>query len=464
MSDLIRIFGEIRARKPSVYKGFENGNNEILHKSNKNEEKGNLFMAYSGFITTINELRKHENADRLQVATVFGNDVVVGLGVEVGQRVVYFPTDGKLNYDFAKDNNLLRLKDANGNQIGGYMDADKRNITTIRLRGEKSDGLIMPIESLSKYVDVSTLKDGDKIDTLNGVLICEKYIPRGKVTKPNPNQKAKKVKIVQYPFFEQHADTEQLAYNLGKFREGDVVYITLKLHGTSQRIARTIKKVQPKWYQKLLKLKPKTTWEYVTGTRRVTLDSFDGGFYGDNEFRKQWHEFFESKLHKGEEVFFEVVGYTDTGKLIMPECDNKKTKDKEFIKQYGKTTQFTYGCPVGQSDIYVYRMTLTNEDGHTVDYPTEMVKLRCEQMGAKFVPIYDKFIFTTKEDLMERVEEFGNGIDPIGKTHIKEGVIVRIENREKFTALKYKNFNFKVLEGIIKNDDVLDIEEESSLN
>lgn len=30
MSDLIRIFGENRARKPSVYKGFENSNNEIL--------------------------------------------------------------------------------------------------------------------------------------------------------------------------------------------------------------------------------------------------------------------------------------------------------------------------------------------------------------------------------------------------------------------------------------------------
>ena len=41
--------------------------------------------------------------------------------------------------------------------------------------------------------------------------------------------------------------------------------------------------------------------------------------------------------------------------------------------------------------------------------------------------------------------------DPIGKTHIKEGVVVRIINRPKFTAYKDKVFEFKVIEGIIKS-------------
>ena len=44
-----------------------------------------------------------------------------------------------------------------------------------------------------------------------------------------------------------------------------------------------------------------------------------------------------------------------------------------------------------------------------------------------------------------------DGPDPIGKTHVREGVVVRILNRPKFTAYKHKNFAFKVLEGLIKD-------------
>lgn len=42
-----------------------------------------------------------------------------------------------------------------------------------------------------------------------------------------------------------------------------------------------------------------------------------------------------------------------------------------------------------------------------------------------------------------------DGSDPVGKTHIREDVVVRIDNRPSFTAFKHKNFHFKVLSGII---------------
>jgi len=192
------------------------------------------------------------------------------------------------------------------------------------------------------------------------------------------------------------------------------------------------------------------------------LKNFDNGYYGNDLFRKTYHDYFIGKLHKGEEVFYEVVGYVNENTTIMPECNNKKTNDKEFIKQYGETTRFTYGCGTGQNDIYVYRMTKTDEDGNIIEYPWHLVKLRCEQMGVKHVLDFEKFIFTNKEDLMERVNKYVDGADPIGKTHVKEGVVVRIDNKEKFSAYKHKNFSFKVLEGIIKANDVLDMEEAES--
>lgn len=416
-------------------------------------------MTYCGYITRIKEIRKHTNADRLQVATLFGNDTIVSLNVKEGDLGIYFPTDGKLSQEYAVENKLTRAE-------GGYLDPEKRHITSLKLRGEKSDGLFMPIKSLEKFTKISELKEGDTITVLKGVTICEKYIPRGKKINVQPTKKKKNVKEKEsYPLFEQHIDTSQLAYNTHSFKVGDICTISLKLHGTSQRTAHTVKKKNGFINKILSKLKMEhTSWEYITGTRRVVLKDYAGGFYGNNEFRKQWHDFFVGKLQKGEAIYYEVVGYAKDDQLIMPECDNKKTKDKEFIKQYGEKTRFTYGCGTGQSDIYAYRMTMTNEDGHVVEYPSHLVALRCEQMGVKVCPQLAKFEFTSVEDLMYRVNLLEDGIDPIGKTHLREGVIVRIENREKFTALKQKSFNFKVLEGIIKSEDVLDMEEEAQTN
>ena len=59
---------------------------------------------YNAYITTIKKIRKHNNADRLQIATVFGNDVIIDFSYQIGSRVVYFPTDGELSKEFAEEN------------------------------------------------------------------------------------------------------------------------------------------------------------------------------------------------------------------------------------------------------------------------------------------------------------------------------------------------------------------------
>jgi hypothetical protein len=113
------------------------------------------------------------------------------------------------------------------------------------------------------------------------------------------------------------------------------------------------------------------------------------------------------------------------------------------------------------SDVYVYRMTMTNEDGDIVEYAPDFMRYRCEQMGVKTVPVMwkgsiDETIdwndagMTAGEWAKYEAEKFYDGPDPIGKTHVREGVVVRILNRPKFCAYKHKNFSFKVLEGICK--------------
>lgn len=242
------------------------------------------------------------------------------------------------------------------------MDPDKRNVTAVRLRGERSDGLYMPLSSLEfTGVNMDDLNVGDTIDIVNGVEICRKYIPRGNKrrgvgqSEGNRTRKNKPKNIPIAPLFNEHADTEQLAYNLNAFKPGDEIEITLKLHGTSQRTGYlpVLKGMKRTFWDKLFRRpgKPIYDWGYVTGTRRTVLDNFDGGFYGSNEFRESHAKFFEGKLHKGEEVFYEVVGFTTSGAPIMGSVSNKKLNDKEFERQYGPTTVFSYGCePTGQRE------------------------------------------------------------------------------------------------------------------
>jgi hypothetical protein len=99
------------------------------------------------------------------------------------------------------------------------------------------------------------------------------------------------------------------------------------------------------------------------------------------------------------------------------------------------------------------------------------MRYRCEQMGIKTVPVMWKGIipnsdipegvpycptgnepqFSAGEWIKNKAEEYYDGPDPIGKTHVREGVVVRILNRPKFTAYKHKNFLFKQITGIIKD-------------
>lgn len=441
---------------------------------------------YCGYVVEVKELRKHTKADKLQIATFFGNDVCVGLDVAVGDLGVYFPTDGQLSVEFCQVHDLVRRKDENGNAAGGYLEPDKRNIKAIRLRGEKSDGLYMPLSCLDYCYDgvpaMCALSVGDTITVVNGHDICQKYIPVVKSTAGRTcGNKVKKRKVNTAPTFFEHEDTAQLAYNLADFRPGDLVEISLKMHGTSQRTGYvpTLKGYSDSWACKvgnafrhiLNKMSGKETYEdkhdgepiyeydLVTGTRRVVLDDFAGGFYGSNAFREQHAEKFRGKLHKGETIYYEVVSFTDTGTPIM----GVGNVPKEAQNVYGSHMTFHYGLESG-SDFYVYRMTMTNEDGCVVEYTPDYMRYRCEQMGVKTVPVFwcgyipeypgtkDDPTITAGEWIKNKAELYYDGPDPIGKTHVREGVVVRLINRPKFTAYKHKNFLFKQIAGIVANN------------
>lgn len=91
-------------------------------------------------VRTIDGLENIEGADNIEIARVGGWKVVVGKGIyNVGDKVVYFEIDSLLpiepEFNFLKESNIRELPDG----TRGY------RLKTIKLKGQISQGLVLPI-------------------------------------------------------------------------------------------------------------------------------------------------------------------------------------------------------------------------------------------------------------------------------------------------------------------------------
>lgn len=410
--------------------------------------------------------RPHPNADRLQLATVSGYQVVVGLDVADGTLGVFFPAEGRLSPRMAEENDLVRRKDpVTGKPAGGMFDANLR-VRSQRLRGEKSEGFWTELSSLAwTGYDLSKLAEGDQFCELNGHEICAKYYTPATLRAMKGGTAATK-RVNRY--FAEHVDTKQLRYEIDRIPDGAIVYLTLKMHGTSQRVGYVLDEVvQPQgWLSRALRRKPKVTEEYRTlvGTRRVVLrDPEHKGFYGDDEdFRRHAIATLEGNLHQGEVLYGEIVGWTGSGAPIMTPQDTSQLS--ELQKQYGPKMVYKYGQPEGTCQFYVYRITRVNTEGVVTELSWPQVRARCGELGVAHVPdLAGPVVFRNTEidrkALLELAEELAGGADPIDPSHIREGVVVRWEHAET-SFLKFKSFEFGCLEGYLRvEDDFVDLEE-----
>jgi len=439
-------------------------------------------MTYAGYVTRITAVRKHPNADRLAIGECFGNTVVVGLDTIDGQLGLYFPSDGRLMPEFLKANDLIARENPDGSHAGGFFNKEGR-VKAQKFRKVKSDGFFCPLTFLA-YTgategDLVSL-EGKAFTAINGFLVCEKFITE-KTRTAMARDKKYREPAIKYPYFFEHRDTEQLEYNINEIPDGAVLTITEKVHGTSQRTAYTLEVTQPAGIKgainNLLKrqvFKPSTTYNYICGSRHVVIKDFSKyqGFQKGKErtAREMHHNRFVGKLHKGEAVYYEIVGYFDKDSPIMSECNNKKVmSDKQFTKKYGDKTIFHYGCPCGESDIFVYRMSLITEEGVEIDYDYSTMVRRCNEIGVRAVPLVTTVVYRgCGEPLIDTLKEFLNGEEDkpdsvsslITQSHIMEGVVVRV-NATKWKAYKLKSWAFKIIEQGFKDSGEVDVEESS---
>ena len=420
-------------------------------------------------IAKIDSIGIIHNADRIQIANVLGNQVIVSKASQPGDIGVFFDTELALNEEFAKQNNLFRDKTKNlDTNVAGYLEENLR-VRCQKFLKVKSEGLFMPLSSLGYTgTKIEKLKVGDAFDEIEGVKICTKYIS-AKTLKAMQNNRQKSIKKIAAPHFYEHIDTENIKYYYDQIKKGSLVTLTAKQHGTSIRLSYTkVVKFLPKWKELINKYIPvfKTyTYEYLVGTRRVILfpsDSQKEGFHGSEQFRYDWLEKLKPYLEKGMTIYGELVGWANESP-IMSKHDMSILKDKKYEEKYGKSPfVYKYGCLENTNDFYIYRVTYTNEEGKSIDFTWPKLKNWVESRGFKAVKeicepfFYDGDVEKLKslvEELTERPSVLTE--DYIDPSHISEGIVIRVDNN-KLTPDFYKNksFAFKVLEGIVKEKEV----------
>jgi hypothetical protein len=435
---------------------------------------------YSAIVAPIT-VRKHPNADKLQLGTVAGHQVVVGLDVHDGDLGVFFPTDGQLSHEMCVANTLYN-ESACG-ELGvtapvvagfakyGFFSA-KRRVRAQKFRGEKSDGYWTELQALAwTGYDLSLLKAGDTFTELDGKLVCNKfYNPATLRAMANAQKHGKKQPNVVFP---KHVDTEQFRYFVGNIPSGSIIWFTEKVHGTSGRYGHVYETYEPHWWTRTVRtlcnrlvgdrVKPKfTRWTHLNGSRNVLLEQSVGeGFYGTNDFRYRMTE--NLQLHKGEIVYFEIVGFVDSERQIMEPQPIDPKQLKDVAKQFGDRMEYTYGCVPGECKKYVYRITRLNEDGVEVELGWPQVIQRCRELGLETVPQLapPQFYYGDTEKLVTLVNSLTDGVSTLDARHIREGVVLRVDTPDGVTKFyKNKAWVFGVLEGYIKDSDtVVDTEE-----
>jgi hypothetical protein len=197
---------------------------------------------YACNVVKVMDIISIPNRDRVCHAVLLGNKVIVSKDIKIGDIGVYFTVETQLAANYCFHNNLYVDKTFNKNkEVGGYIDISKRRIRCVKFAGNESNGLFMPLNSLSylKNIKLDELNIGDEFDEIFGEEICRKYEVEVKQknqqqTKSNKrNNKLNQFNKLEKDQFHFHIDTGHLNKNIYRIEPNDIIQLSCKFHGTS---------------------------------------------------------------------------------------------------------------------------------------------------------------------------------------------------------------------------------------
>jgi len=348
-------------------------------------------------VRVIGDIQRIPDADMIELAIVDGWKVVVAknVGHKVGDKVVYCEIDSFLpikdEFEFLRKSSYKKMGDEEGFRL-----------KTIKLRGQVSQGLILPLSVLKStdIVKVTTVKtewgdqyelfaeDGEPMveigDDVTEILGIVKYEP------PIPAELTGKVKGL-FPSFLRKTDEERVQ-NLAKEYQGyrftttHKFYVTEKLDGSS------------------------ATFYFKDGvfgvcSRNLELTESEGNTF--------WKVARELKLE-------ELLGELDNNICLQGELIGEGIQGNPY-KIKGQTVRFFNGFNINTQENIPF---------------LEFVEL-VQKMKLKTVPILD-FEFNLPDTINDMLE-YANQKSELNYNFDREGVVVRsYDRRISFKAISNK--------------------------
>lgn len=369
---------------------------------------------YFAEVVKINNVQNVDGLDNLKSVSFFGYQALVSKDTEPGLYIL-FTAETELSDEFCRENNLYRSSLLNSDTSAkGYIE-DNRRVRAIKLKGNISSALVMPLKSLQYLgIDVTSLKEGTKFNEINGRLICKKHIPKQKFS--GTKAILKKASLIDEKMFPKHTDTEHFLRNKHLYQQGDRLIITQKLHGTSARHGHILVPKKMNWLQKILcSLKLYTAskeYKYVTGSRTVVKDWGKPGYY-TTDIWMEWQERIQNYIPKDTIIYSEIVGFESNGSAIQK--------------------SYSYDCQPGESKLYIYRIITLNNDGLIIEWSWDQIKNFCKITGIPHVPELEQINYSleTEEYLQKKYidksfyKNYQKGLPLSDDSPVDEGICIR---------------------------------------
>lgn len=450
----------------------------------------NANVNYLAKIVKIDNFHKHSDPEvtKLKCCCIDGFNIITDIDSEPG-LYVYFPTACCINPKFLSYANLYRHGELNVDQTKTGMFDDNGRVKAIRLRGELSEGFIIPIVVLENWV-MSTVnvelkvEEGTEFDSIEHdgktFWVNKKYIPKNTHTPGAPGSgnsgKGKQPKgldkIIENQF-RFHYDTVLIKKCPHVLHPSDLISITSKVHGTSGISAYVLCKQELNWKQKIARWltgEEFDKYDYLYSSRSVIKNQYynksvQGGFYGVDVW-KYANDIVRPCLSKGMTAYYEIIGFLPNGGYIQ------KNYDYGCLPPVGDEA-YTYGK---HFKVQIYRVTITDVSGKVHEFSAREVQLWAQMVG--LVPVeqyyygYAKDLYPDLDPSEHWNENFLSKLANDKNFYMEcnsptcdnkvphEGIVIKIENM-KSEAFKLKCFKFLDGEGKALDKGEVDIESES---
>jgi len=356
--------------------------------------------------TTIKNITPHSGADRLEIAWVYGFQVIVRKDqYKVGDNVIYVPIDSILP-------EALELKIFG---TDSKIKLHNHRVRQIRIRGLASQGMLIDTKDLEEYYFFG---DEDLEVCFAEILEITKYEPP--VIGPSQTIGAgrQRNKKTDNPHFRKFNGVANIKWFPDLFAEGEEVVVQEKIHGSHIRFGKA-PYAATTWLKKLkrfLRLAP--AFENVYGSNNVEISNklvYKGGYYGDDIY----------------------------GSLLKKEDAFEKIKDNEFVhaELYGAGVQknYTYGCKSGEHRLIIFDVRILQPDGTQKWLDPDDVACYAKDRGFDMVPTVYRGAFSREE--IGKLASGPSVLSPSQK--VREGVVVKgaknYDNEQNKKALKLIN-------------------------